>query len=118
MLVVFGVAGRFLTPLVPETPQNSLAGESASFLSQASTQEISWHPYDSTVLERARTEDRPILLVVGAPWSAYGRGIDKDTFSDGNVQEMLSRNFVCIRVDLVESPEFRSAFLPLSRVTT
>ena len=44
---------------------NRLASESSLYLRQHAENPVDWYPWGSEALERARTEDRPVLLSVG-----------------------------------------------------
>ncbi|HEX5580541.1 MAG TPA: DUF255 domain-containing protein, partial [Gemmatimonadaceae bacterium] len=44
---------------------NRLAHETSPYLLQHADNPVDWHPWGEEALERARREDRPILLSVG-----------------------------------------------------
>jgi uncharacterized protein YyaL (SSP411 family) len=76
---------------------------------------VDWRPFSTGAFSLARRVGKPILLLVGAHWSAVGRTADVDAFQDRDVQALLARNFICIRLDIQEKPSWSSAFLPLQR---
>lgn len=115
VLVLFGLAVKSIQPLVPEIATNRLESESSQFLRQASKQPIDWYPLGPEPFARARRLDKPVMLVVGAPWSTIGRIADKHVFEDVDVGTALARNFVCVRVDGQLNPQWLGAFLPLTR---
>lgn len=115
VLVLFGLAVKSIQPLVPEIATNRLESESSQFLRQASKQPIDWYPLGPEPFTRAKRLDKPVMLVVGAPWSTIGRIADKHVFEDVDVGTALARNFVCVRVDGQLNPQWLGAFLPLSR---
>ncbi|MFY9235238.1 MAG: DUF255 domain-containing protein [Fimbriimonadaceae bacterium] len=114
-LALFGFALKLLKPSIPPVGENALADERSMFLRQAGNQRINWLPLGDEVVAEARSKGLPIMLVVGSPWSKLGRDMDRKAFSDNSVADFLRRHFVSTRVDLDERPDWRNAFLPLSR---
>lgn len=115
ILAVLGVAIKWLKPLVPPQPQNALAVSSSDFMRQGGRQRVDWKPMSVETFALARREDKPVFVVLGVPWSFAGRVADRDVFVDSDVQAMLAKSFVAVRIDLLETPEWTSAFLPLMR---
>lgn len=114
-LGILGLGIQMMAGFLPPAAPNRLESETADFLRQGSRQLIDWHRLGDRAFSEARRTDRPILLVLGAVWSTEARRFDQYIFSDPEIQSFLSRNFVCVRVDLDEAPQWRSAFLPVSR---
>ncbi|HZH99476.1 MAG TPA: DUF255 domain-containing protein, partial [Fimbriimonadaceae bacterium] len=115
IISLVGVATKFGAPLIPPQPENSLARSTGEFLQQGGQQRIDWRPLSPQLFGEAKRLDRPVMLVLGAIWSHDGRAIDRLIFTDPDIQLYLARNFLCARVDLDESPEWQTAFLPVHR---
>jgi thiol:disulfide interchange protein len=60
--------------------------------------EIEWRLFDEG-MRIGKDQKRPILLYFTAPWCVWCKKLEKDTFVDREVIEVLKR-FVCIRVDV------------------
>jgi uncharacterized protein YyaL (SSP411 family) len=116
LLAVVGVGLRQLRPLIPASSPNKLADETGEYLHQGAYQRIDWLPMSPTVFTEARRLDRPILLAIGTPWSSIGRAVDSAAFSDPDVQMLLKRSFLCVRVDACREPNWINAYLPFRRV--
>lgn len=114
-LGVFGLGIRGLRSFLPDPPTNAMQAETADYMRQGMFHALDWRPLDDAAMSEARRTDRPILLVLGAAWSTEARRMDQRIFADPEVASFLSRNFICVRVDLDERPQWRSAFLPVSR---
>lgn len=114
-LALFGYSLQLLEPQIPLPRTNDLANERSAYLRQAGHQRIDWMRMGPTAVVAARTKAVPIMLVMGTSWSRLGRVLDRDVFSDGRIADYLDSHFVCARVDMDEEPEWRNAFLPLSR---
>src|SRR6266513_3142670 len=84
---------------------NLLASEPSAYLKSAAHQPVHWHPWGEAALERARVEDKPILLDIGAVWCHWCHVMDGESYEDPAVAELLNRDFVCIKVDRDERPD-------------
>src|SRR6185437_3607460 len=84
---------------------NLLASEPSAYLKSAAHQPVHWHPWDDRAFARARAEDRPILLDIGAVWCHWCHVMDGESYEDASVAETLNRDFVCIKVDRDERPD-------------
>ncbi len=114
-LAVFGLVTHYAGPLAPPEPPNALEMESGDFLRQASRQRVDWKLPTPEAFALARRLGKPIMFVVGTPWSEVGRRVDERIFADPEVAAYLSRHFISIRVDGQERPEWLATYMPLSR---
>ena len=64
-----------------------------------------WHPWGDEAFERARAEDKPILLDVGAVWCHWCHVMDRESYEDPALAALLNAHFVCIKVDRDERPD-------------
>src|SRR2546429_5701481 len=89
---------------------NLLASEPSAYLKSAAHQPVHWHAWGEAALERARVEDKPILLDIGAVWCHWCHVMDGESYEDPEVAELLNRDFVCIKVDRDERPDVDSRY--------
>lgn len=115
LMSVFTAGMKYMQAKLPPPPPNRLATSSADFLLQASGERVNWYSYSDTAFAEARRQDKPILLAVGAPYSQFGRDLDRYVLSAKEVVNYLNRNFICVRVDLMEQPDWLNNYLPISR---
>jgi uncharacterized protein YyaL (SSP411 family) len=115
-LAGFAAITGILYPLIPPTATNRLAKSDEPFVRMGDRQLMDWIPYGRSVFTSARQTGRPILLVIGTPWSRTGRMMDKEVFSDPEVVNFARRNFVCARIDADAHPEWLNALLPITRL--
>src|SRR2546426_390084 len=78
---------------------NLLAAEPSAYLKSAAHQPVHWHPWSEPAFARAGTEDKPILLDIGAVWCHWCHVMDGESYEDPEIAETLNRDFVCIKVD-------------------
>src|ERR1019366_6641732 len=110
-LTALAVVSKLLAPYIVAPTNRRLANAQSTFLQAGAHEHVSWYPIADISFQEARRFDRPILLVVGAPWSQTGRRMDAIVFSSIPVQKLLDRNLICIRADAIENPDWMSAFL-------
>ncbi|HEV2750925.1 MAG TPA: thioredoxin domain-containing protein [Gemmatimonadales bacterium] len=84
---------------------NLLASEPSAYLKFAAHQPVHWHPWGDAAFARARADDKPILLDIGAVWCHWCHVMDGESYEDPDVAEVLNRDFVCIKVDRDERPD-------------
>src|SRR5438874_10359060 len=84
---------------------NLLASEPSAYLQSAAHQPVHRHPWGEPAYARAGTEDKPILLDIGAVWCHWCHVMDGESYEDPEIAETLNRDFVCIKVDRDERPD-------------
>ncbi len=84
---------------------NLLASEPSAYLQSAAHQPVHWHPWGDAAFARARTENKPVLLDIGAVWCHWCHVMDGESYEDPAVAEILNRDFVCVKVDRDERPD-------------
>jgi hypothetical protein len=84
---------------------NQLSTEPSAYLKSAAHQPVHWLPWSEAAFARARAEDKPILLDIGAVWCHWCHVMDGESYEDVGVAEVLNRDFVCVKVDRDERPD-------------
>ena len=78
---------------------NSLGSASSSYLRSAMHQPIHWHQWGEEAFVAAARENKPILLDIGAVWCHWCHVMDRESYDDPTVAEILNREFIAIKVD-------------------
>ncbi|MCA1978881.1 MAG: thioredoxin domain-containing protein [Thiobacillus sp.] len=84
---------------------NRLAAESSPYLLQHADNPVDWYPWGAEALDRARREDRPILLSIGYSACHWCHVMAHECFEDAEVAAAMNRLFVNIKVDREERPD-------------
>ncbi|HYP66824.1 MAG TPA: DUF255 domain-containing protein, partial [Thiobacillaceae bacterium] len=84
---------------------NRLARESSPYLLQHADNPVDWYPWGPDALEKARAEDKPILLSIGYSTCHWCHVMAHECFEDAEVAEAMNRLFVSIKVDREERPD-------------
>ncbi len=84
---------------------NHLATESSPYLLQHAGNPVDWYPWGEEALDKARREDKPILLSIGYSTCHWCHVMAHDCFEDAEVAAVMNRLFVNIKVDREERPD-------------
>jgi uncharacterized protein len=89
---------------------NSLARASSSYLRSAMHQPIQWHEWGEEAFAAARRENKPMLLDIGAVWCHWCHVMDRESYDDPEVAQIVNENFVAVKVDRDERPDIDSRY--------
>ncbi|HUL62752.1 MAG TPA: thioredoxin domain-containing protein [Methanocella sp.] len=82
-----------------------LANSPSSYLRRAADEPVDWYPWDDEAFDRARREDKPVLLSIGAVWCHWCHVMARETWKDPETATLINRDFVAIKVDRDDRPE-------------
>ena len=72
--------------------------------------EIAWVAWSPEAFERARTQDKPILLSISAVWCHWCHVMDETSYSDPGVIAAINERYVPIRVDNDRRPDVNARY--------
>ncbi len=84
---------------------NQLEHAASSYLRSARHQPVDWHPWGEAAFARAQAENKPILLDIGAVWCHWCHVMDRESYEDPQVAELINRDFIAVKVDRDERPD-------------
>jgi uncharacterized protein YyaL (SSP411 family) len=84
---------------------NSLAHAASSYLRSARHQPVAWQAWGEAAFAQARSEDKPILLDIGAVWCHWCHVMDRESYENPEIAALINQNFVAIKVDRDERPD-------------
>ncbi|TMG97306.1 MAG: DUF255 domain-containing protein, partial [Betaproteobacteria bacterium] len=84
---------------------NRLASATSPYLRQHSDNPVEWYPWGEEALERAHTENKPILLSIGYSACHWCHVMAHESFEDPAVARAMNERFVNIKVDREERPD-------------
>jgi len=85
--------------------ENRLKNSASPYLRSAAHQPIDWQEWGEEVFARARAEDKPILLDIGAVWCHWCHVIDRESYENSAIAEIINQHFVAVKVDRDERPD-------------
>ena len=93
-----------------EHSRNSLDKAASSYLRSAIHQPVNWHEWGEAAFERAKSEDKPVLLDIGAVWCHWCHVMDRESYEDPELAAIVNEHFVAIKVDRDERPDVDSRY--------
>jgi uncharacterized protein YyaL (SSP411 family) len=84
---------------------NQLESAASSYLRSARHQPVDWHSWGEAAFAKAQSDDKPILLDIGAVWCHWCHVMDRESYEDAEVAEVINRHFVAVKVDRDERPD-------------
>ncbi|HWN41031.1 MAG TPA: DUF255 domain-containing protein [Thermoanaerobaculia bacterium] len=97
---------------------NRLAGESSPYLLLHKHNPVDWYPWSEEALERARREDKPIFLSVGYSTCYWCHVMERESFSNPQMAELMNREFVNIKLDREERPDLDEIYMAATQILT
>lgn len=98
--------------------RNRLAAETSPYLLQHAHNPVDWYPWGPQALERARREDKPILLSIGYSACHWCHVMAHESFEDPHTAEVMNRLFVNIKVDREERPDLDAIYQTAHQLLT
>jgi uncharacterized protein YyaL (SSP411 family) len=90
---------------------NRLAGESSPYLLQHRHNPVDWYPWGPDAFERARAEDKPLLLSVGYSACHWCHVMERESFENEEIAALMNRLFVNVKVDREERPDVDQIYM-------
>jgi uncharacterized protein YyaL (SSP411 family) len=88
-----------------DSPSNRLGKEPSPYLRQHAHNPVDWYPWGEEALQRARREDKPILLSVGYSACHWCHVMAHESFESPDIAQRMNADFVNIKVDREERPD-------------
>ncbi|MCG6894224.1 MAG: thioredoxin domain-containing protein [Desulfobacteraceae bacterium] len=91
--------------------RNRLAEEKSPYLLQHAHNPVDWYPWGVEALRRAEEENKPILVSIGYSTCHWCHVMEKESFMDPAVAELMNRHYICIKVDREERPDVDALYM-------
>ncbi len=89
----------------PHAAANLLEHSASSYLRSARHQPVRWHPWGDAAFARAQSEDKPILLDIGAVWCHWCHVMDRESYENPEIAALINEHYVAVKVDRDERPD-------------
>jgi uncharacterized protein len=97
---------------------NRLIGEQSPYLRQHAYNPVNWYPWGEEALARARAENKPILLSIGYSACHWCHVMERESFEDEAIAQLMNDNFVSIKVDREERPDLDQIYMDAVQLLT
>jgi uncharacterized protein YyaL (SSP411 family) len=90
---------------------NSLIHESSPYLLQHAYNPVHWYPWGKEALERAKKEDKPIIVSIGYSACHWCHVMERESFESTVVAQAMNKDYICIKVDREERPDIDQIYM-------
>ncbi len=97
---------------------NRLIREKSPYLLQHAYNPVDWYPWGGEAFEKAKTEDKPIFLSIGYSTCHWCHVMEKESFEDPEVADLMNQAFVSIKVDREERPDLDHLYMTVCQMMT
>jgi hypothetical protein len=97
---------------------NALAHESSPYLRQHAHNPVDWLPWGSEALTRAREREVPLLVSIGYSSCHWCHVMERESFEDDRVAQLMNERFVCVKVDREERPDVDAIYIDAVQAMT
>jgi uncharacterized protein len=97
---------------------NRLIEETSPYLLQHAHNPVEWYPWGAEALEKARAENKPILLSIGYSACHWCHVMEHESFENAEIARLMNENFVNIKVDREERPDLDQIYMNAVQMMT
>jgi uncharacterized protein YyaL (SSP411 family) len=97
---------------------NRLIHETSPYLLQHAHNPVDWYPWGEEALARSKKEDKPILLSIGYSSCHWCHVMEKESFENEAIAEVMNQRFINIKVDREERPDLDELYMNAVQVMT
>jgi uncharacterized protein len=97
---------------------NRLAKENSPYLLQHAHNPVNWYPWGEEAFKAARREDKLIFLSIGYSTCHWCHVMERESFEDEDVAELMNRTFISIKVDREERPDIDAMYMEAAMLLT
>ena len=90
---------------------NRLINESSPYLLQHAYNPVDWYPWGDEALQKAQTEQKPILVSIGYAACHWCHVMEHQSFEHEGIARLMNEHFVCIKVDREERPDVDQIYM-------
>jgi len=97
---------------------NRLIHEKSPYLLQHAHNPVHWYPWGEEAFKAALAENKPIFLSIGYSTCHWCHVLEKESFENQEVADLLNENFISIKVDREELPDVDHIYMSVVQAMT
>lgn len=97
---------------------NRLIDEKSPYLLQHAHNPVDWYPWGEEAFVKSESEDKPIFLSIGYSSCHWCHVMERESFEDEQVADILNKDFISIKVDREERPDIDSIYMSVCQALT
>lgn len=107
--------GLYIESMAKHEFTNRLIDEKSPYLLQHAHNPVDWYPWCQEAFDVAKEQDKPIFLSIGYATCHWCHVMERESFSNVHVAELLNEAFINIKVDREELPEVDSLYMDFAQ---
>ena len=97
---------------------NRLIDETSPYLLQHAHNPVDWFAWGDEAFEKARAEDKPVLVSIGYSACHWCHVMEHESFEDEATAALQNEHFINIKVDMEERPDVDQIYMSFVQLTT
>ena len=97
---------------------NRLILESSPYLLQHAHNPVNWYAWGEEAFAQARKENKPVFLSIGYSTCHWCHVMERESFDNIRIAQIMNENFICIKVDRERRPEVDEVYMTALMMTT
>jgi uncharacterized protein YyaL (SSP411 family) len=97
---------------------NRLIKEKSPYLLQHAYNPVDWYPWGEEAFQKAKKMDKPIFLSIGYATCHWCHVMEKESFENREIADLLNNAFICIKVDREERPDIDNIYMTITQMMT
>jgi len=97
---------------------NRLIHETSPYLLQHAHNPVDWYPWGDEAFQKAKSENRPILLSIGYSACHWCHVMERESFENETIAALMNDLFVNIKVDREERPDLDEIYMNAVQMLT
>ncbi|MBK6936556.1 MAG: thioredoxin domain-containing protein [Chitinophagaceae bacterium] len=97
---------------------NHLINETSPYLLQHAYNPVDWYPWGDTALNKAKAENKPILISIGYAACHWCHVMERESFEDNTTAQLMNSNFINIKIDREERPDLDHIYMDAVQAIT
>ena len=90
---------------------NRLINEASPYLLQHAHNPVDWYPWGEEALQRAKAEDKPILVSIGYAACHWCHVMERESFENEDTAALMNQHFINIKIDREERPDLDHIYM-------
>jgi len=90
---------------------NNLINASSPYLLQHAYNPVQWYEWGTEALAKAKAENKLILVSIGYSACHWCHVMERESFENHEVAEVMNQHFICIKVDREERPDIDQIYM-------
>jgi uncharacterized protein YyaL (SSP411 family) len=97
---------------------NELINETSPYLLQHAHNPVNWHAWNNASLQKAKKEDKPILVSIGYSACHWCHVMERESFENEETAQLMNAHYVNIKIDREERPDIDHIYMDAVQTMT